>query len=43
MNRTVVINNFFGDGEHLYEDQLGWTKREKTEARSLVSKEIWNC
>lgn len=42
MNRTVVINNFFGDGEHLYEDQLGWTKREKTEARSLVSKEIFD-
>ena len=42
MNRTVVINNFFGDGAHLYEDQLGWTKREKTEARSLVSKEIFD-
>ena len=42
MSRTVVINSFFGDGEHLYEDQLGWTKREKTEARSLVSKEIFD-
>ena len=42
MNRTVVINNFFGDGEHLYEDQLGWIKREKTEARYVVSKEIFH-
>ena len=38
--RKVVIENFFGEGEHLYEDQLGWSKREKLDARSFVSKEI---
>lgn len=35
-------NNFFTDGKHLYEDQLGWSKLEKEEARSLVSKEIFD-
>ena len=42
MDRKVVLRNLFGDGEHLYEDQLGWTRREKTEARSLVPKEIFD-
>ena len=42
MDRKVVLRNFFGDGEHLYEDQLGWTRGEKTEARSLVPKEIFD-
>jgi len=39
--RNTVLRNFFGEGEDLYEDQLGWSKREKKEARSLVSKEIF--
>lgn len=42
INRKVVVEDFFGVGEHLYEDQLGWTKWEKMEARSLVSKEIFD-
>lgn len=42
MNRKIVVKNFFGDNEHLYEDQLGWTIKEKKEARSLVSKEIFD-
>ncbi len=40
--RRVVISNFFGEGENLYEDQLGWTQRERQEARSFVSKEIFD-
>ena len=40
--RKIVVENFFGKGEHLYEDQLGWSKREILEARSFVSKEIFN-
>jgi len=40
-NRTVVVKDFFGTNEHLYLDQLGWTAREKQEARSFVSKEIF--
>ena len=39
--RKIAVANFFGNGKHLYEDQLGWTKTEKLEARSLVSKEIF--
>lgn len=41
INRTIVVENFFDKGEHLYSDQLGWSKREKKEARSFVSKEIF--
>ena len=41
LNRTIVLRNFFNEGKHLYADQLGWSKWEKMEARSLVSKEIF--
>lgn len=40
--RKVIIENYFGSGEHLFEDQLGWSKREKMESRSFVSKEIFD-
>lgn len=40
--RKVVVENFFGPGDHLYEDQLGWQRYEREEARSNVSKEIFN-
>ena len=40
-NRKIVVHNFFGEGEHLYEDQLGWSKKEKQEARSFISKDIF--
>ena len=42
MDRKVVIQNFFNDGEHLYEDQLGWSKWEKKEAKSDDIKEIFD-
>ncbi len=41
-NRKVIITDFFDKDEHLYEDQLGWTTREKQEARSFISKEIFD-
>lgn len=41
-NRAVVVKDFFGENDHLYVDQLGWTSREKQEARSFVSKEIFD-
>lgn len=41
IKRKVIIENFFDDGEHLYADQLGWSKREKQEARSFISKKIF--
>ena len=42
MDRKVVLRNFFGDGEHLYEDQLGWSELEKKEAKSDDIKEIFD-
>lgn len=41
MERIIAIENFYGPGKHVYEDQLGWGKEEKREARSFVSKEIF--
>ena len=40
--RKVVVENFFGKDDHLYEDQLGWQRHEREETRSNVSKEIFN-
>ena len=39
--RKIAIENFYGDGEHVYVDQLGWQPEERKEARSSVSKEIF--
>ena len=40
-SRKIVVQNFYREGDHIYEDQLGWSLRERTEARSNVSKEIF--
>ena len=40
-NRKIAIPNFFGDGKHVYEDQLGWFEGDRLEARSNVSREIF--
>lgn len=40
-NRKVVVENFFYGGSPLYEDQLGWDQYDRREARSNVSKEIF--
>ena len=37
----VLIENFWDKGKHLTAGQLGWQRPEKEEARSLVSKEIF--
>jgi len=42
-DHTVVISNFFGDGENLEAHQLGWQLEDKQEAKSSVSKKIFNC
>ena len=39
--RKIAIENFYGEGEHIFIDQLGWQLEEKKEARSLVSKDIF--
>jgi hypothetical protein len=38
----VLIPDFFGDGDPLYANQLGWDEVEKREAKSSVSKKIFN-
>ena len=40
--RKIVLRDFYGDGKHIYEDMLGWIEENKREARSLVSKEIYD-
>ena len=42
MERKVIIKEFFGPGQDLHEDQLGWQEEEKREARSLVSKDVFD-
>lgn len=40
--RKIAIPKFFGPDGDIYEDELGWQECDKKEARSLVSKEIWD-
>lgn len=40
--RKIVLRDFYVDGEHIYEDMLGWLKINKEEARSMISKEIYD-
>ena len=39
--RQVVLWDFYGPGEHIYEDQLGWNLEQRAQARSNISKEIF--
>lgn len=39
--RKIAVENFYGDGKHIYVDELGWRLEERREARSSVSKEIF--
>jgi hypothetical protein len=41
-DHTVVVTNFFGEGENLEVHQLGWQLDDKLEAKSSVSKKIFN-
>jgi hypothetical protein len=41
-DHTVVVPNFFGEGENLEVHQLGWQLDDKLEAKSSVSKKIFN-
>lgn len=40
--RKIVLKDFYRDGEHIYEDMLGWDEDCRKEARSMVSKEIYD-
>ena len=37
-NRKIVLPDFYGKGEHVYDDDLGWRPEMKEEARCLTSK-----
>lgn len=39
--RKVVLRNFYGEGEHIYADELGWRLDMKKEAGSVVSRDIF--
>ena len=41
VNRTIVLANFYGDGKHLYQDELGWWPSVKEEAHSQISRDIF--
>ena len=41
VNRTIVLANFYGDGKHLYQDELGWWTSVKEEAHSQISRDIF--
>lgn len=41
-NQRVIIPNFFGAEEPLLSSQIGWSEQEKREAKSSVSKKIFN-
>ena len=40
--RKIALKDFYGEGLHIYEDQIGWDEQNRREARSMVSKEIYD-
>lgn len=41
-SREIVVPHFWWDKTPLYRDQLGWQSEEQREARSIVSKKIFD-
>lgn len=41
IQRKIAIKDYYGKGKHIYEDELGFRKRMKSEARSLVAREVF--
>lgn len=39
--RRIALRDFYGTGEHVYEDELGWRLEMKKEAGSVVSRDIF--
>ena len=40
-HREIAIPNYWGKGKHVYRDELGWSDEDRREARSNVSREIF--
>lgn len=43
VERQIAIPDFYGLGKHIYEDELGWNNYAKSEARSFISRDIFEC
>ena len=41
IQRKIAIKDFYGKGEHIYEDQMGFDEQQKSQARSLVAREVF--
>ena len=41
IQRKIAIKDFYGKGKHIYEDQMGFDEQHKSEARSLVAREVF--
>ena len=41
IQRKIAIKDYYGIGKHVYEDQLGFRDNMKSEARSLVAREVF--
>ena len=41
IKRTIAIEDYYGRGKHIYKDELGFRERMKSEARSLVAREVF--
>ena len=41
IKRKIAIKDYYGKGEHIYEDQMGFDEKHKTQARSLVAREVF--
>ncbi len=41
IKRKIAIKDYYGRDKHIYEDELGFRKRMKSEARSLVAREVF--
>lgn len=41
IQRKIAIKDYYGKGKHVYEDQMGFRDIMKSEARSLVAREVF--
>ena len=41
IQRKIAIKDYYGKGKHVYEDEMGFRDNMKSEARSLVAREVF--
>lgn len=41
IERKIAIKDYYGKGKHVYEDEMGFREVIKSEARSLVAREVF--